>query len=89
MRVADLVGGEGLVEFEPTRRKVGDLLEALQALTHMDGHVTPPMDRRKYRGARLSPADAARETCGIADGDLLARIGGSAPQIATKACPLS
>jgi hypothetical protein len=24
--VADLVGGEGLVEFEPTRRKMGDLL---------------------------------------------------------------
>ena len=34
--------GEELVEFEPSRRKMGDLIEALGALTHLDAKVTPP-----------------------------------------------
>lgn len=33
---------EELVEFEPSRRKMGDLIEALAALTHLDAKVTPP-----------------------------------------------
>ncbi|MEX1102313.1 MAG: phage/plasmid primase, P4 family [Actinomycetota bacterium] len=31
-----------LVEFEPTQRKIRDLIEAIKAHCHLDGHVAPP-----------------------------------------------
>ncbi len=34
--------GTEQLDFEPSRRKMGDLLEALAALTHLDASITPP-----------------------------------------------
>jgi hypothetical protein len=38
----EVLGVQILAPWQPTRRKVGDLLEALQALIHLDERVDPP-----------------------------------------------